>query len=160
MVFEGLHRRSGGSTVAVTNDFGSPCGSNRIGDIEPFFRRKRWSEGCRSAAPEGFAKVAGRASTRNWEAWQKAIVKIGCGKVTNRTSGLFRPVRLLHLNSYCAGTGPRPKQHPPMGSGLSTDWRRCSSEETKKREFQRQAQVSADHLLARTGVCWGSIDFV
>ena len=68
-----------------------------------------------------------------------------CGKVPNRTSRPFRPVTPLHLIPCCAGAGPQLKRRLPIkGVEPAFDRHRYPAEETKKREFQRQAQVSAD----------------
>lgn len=159
MPFATLEQDFPGLTFGTAKLLGSRVGSRRGDETEPFFRLNPRSEGGRSSAPASLAGVAERASRTVGAPTQAPIPGIDCGKVTNRTSGPYGSVRPLHLNSYSAGTRPRPKRRPHTGSGPSTDRHRCSFEETKKREFQRQAQVSAHRMLARTGVCWGSIDF-
>lgn len=135
-------------------------GGGRLTEIRSFFRLKARSEGCRLAAATHQIGAAGRLVTFKTEPAEAPIHAVSCGKVPTRTSGLIRPVRLLHISSYSAGTRSRRKRIPHQGGWPAIDWRSCSFEETKKREFRRQAHVSADDLLARTGVCWGSIDFV
>jgi hypothetical protein len=132
------------------------CPGKGADTIRPSFRRNPPREGCRSSA-SGFSVRGLRADPA---ALLGSTLWVGCGKVTNRTSEPFRPVRHLRLTSYSAGTRLRPMRHPHKGSEPSTDRHRCLTEETKKREFQRQAHVSANYLLARTGVCWEPIDFV
>lgn len=126
----------------------------------PWFRLNRRSEASRLRWPASFAGCSGVASEARLPSGRTVSPESGCGKVTNRTSGPFPPSRHLQLTSYSAGTRPRRKRRPHKGSGPSADWHRCSTEETKKREFQRQAHASADHVLARTGVCWRPFDFV
>lgn len=137
-------------------DGGSRLGGGVADALRPLFRRNPSSEGCRSSAPGSstLALQAGRSPLFGSHS------RVGCGKVTNRTSEPFRSVRQLHLTSYSAGTGLPPKRYPHKGGEPSADWHRSPVEETKKREFRRQALVGADYMLARTGVCWGQIDFV
>jgi hypothetical protein len=88
----------------------------------------------------------------------RGSLKAGCGKVPNRISPPFRSVRHFHPISCGAGTGPF--QRPLQGSfERGIDRHRSLTEETKKREFERHARVSADKL-APAGVCLGLIDFV
>ena len=144
----------------VAKRSGSIQGAGRLTEIRSFFRLTARSEGCRLAAATNQVGAAGRASKSETEPLGAPNHAVSCGKVPTRTSGPIRPVRLLHISSYSAGTRSRRKRIPHQGGRPAIDWRSCSFEETKKREFRRQAHVSADDLLARTGVCWGSIDFV
>jgi len=139
MSFDDFQQVSRRLAACSRGDRGSRGGGIGRPSAWPCFRRNLWPEGCRPLAAEPFAGGYRPVPVTDW--------KSCCGKVTNRTSDLFRSVRHLHLNSYRLGTGSRPMRRP--SSEPSTGWRRCSTEETKKREFQRQAQVSADEQFAR-----------
>jgi hypothetical protein len=76
----------------------------------------------------------------------------GCGKVPNRNSQPIRSVRQFHLISCCAGTGSLSMRLHHMSIEPDCDRRRCSFEETKKREFQRHARVRRGEARADRGL--------
>lgn len=92
---------------------GSRVGSRRGGDSGPFFRLNPTSEACRSSVPAWFVGVGKKTPGIDRAPRRIPVTSIGCGKVTNRTSGPYGSVRPLHLNSYGAGTRSRPKRRPP-----------------------------------------------
>jgi hypothetical protein len=73
----------------------------------------------------------GKLSGRGVPASRRVIVRVGCGKVTNRTSRRFPSVRLLHLSSYGAGTRPRLKRH---SHGAASDQLICIVVQPRKRK--------------------------
>jgi hypothetical protein len=90
---------------------GSRPGGGRADAILSFFRLTRAPEGSLRCSTGLIAWVATTMSGATSTSGRPPAAVLDCGKVTNRTSGPIRPVRLLHLSSYSAGTRPRQKRH-------------------------------------------------
>jgi hypothetical protein len=89
----------------------SRVGGEHADAILSFFRLRRATEGSLRCSTGLIARVATTMSGATSTSGRGPAVVCDCGKVTNRTSGPIRPVRLLHLSSYSAGTRPRQKRH-------------------------------------------------
>jgi hypothetical protein len=111
----------------------------------PFFGPNLLGQRPRSAPPARSSTCLARSAGTASAAVPMPVRAAPCGKVPNRTSRPFRPVTPLHLLSCRAGTGPQLKRRLPIkGVKPAFDRHRHPTEETKKREFQRQAPVRAD----------------
>jgi hypothetical protein len=140
-----LHSRSGGGRAAGRG---------------PSFRLNPSSEGCRPEVPAQLAGVFGWPSGERSGPCALSDLPGRLRQGAQSNFGRVPASENLHLCSYRASTRPPPTWRPDKPCGPSTDRHRCPAEETKKREFRRQAPISAEYLLARTGVCWELIDFV
>ena len=131
--------------IAHVERGGSRRGGGPRATRAPSFGRNSLGQRPRSALPARLSSCLARTAGTVSAAAPVPGRAAPCGKVPNRTSRPFRPVTPLHLISCCADTGPQLKRRLPIkGVEPAFDRHWHPTEETKKREFQRQAHVSAD----------------
>ena len=131
--------------IADVERGGSRRGGGPVATRASCFGQNSPGEGSRSALPVRLSPCLAIPAGAVSAATPLPDPSAACGKVPNRTSRPFRPVTPLHLLSCRAGTGPQLKRRLPIkGVGPTFDRHWHPTEETKKREFQRQAPVSAD----------------
>jgi hypothetical protein len=140
-----LQPASSSVAIAIAGLSGTRWGSRTAGAIAPRFRRKSKTTGRRHAVLPSSARVVwmGRIVGLSMAAGRGGPVRLRQGDQSN--FGAVPASETASPQLVRCGYETSSKAAFPWGSKRSTDPHCCSTEETKKREFQRQSRISATY---------------